>query len=378
MAKRRNALSLQQSTTQLDHLIHSIATSTSTTTYFPQPTHKLGSGGEGAVYAEASGAYAIKQTQLSADDNVKDALNKALAEQFILSTTKINTLHDIRVSKHHLYKAYTRHDITLKSYASAFDTYMPEPILRHIMFDVCTAVKALHNANYVHRDIKPDNIMRCTATDTWTVIDYDMMKYHGKNGIQSSFAGTFGYTAPEICELDEKAWIGYGVDVWSIGVSILSCINKGDIGVFEMLDEEFDAIETGFLHWHNRVFGDGGWRRYVKRLYDANRISKSLFGLLYRGIFVRNPHHRMTMSEVLNHSWFAAVDSDVSELSSAPDSTDTQSDSETESDDDFSDSESDSYSGTDSTSEWDSSYSSVDSDYTDDTDSCLEYTDQSD
>ena len=69
-----------------------------------------------------------------------------------------------------------------------------------IALNVAKALKELHSADVVHRDLKPRNILR--FAETWKLADFGIAKNLGRLGTQKTFqtGGTLGYSAPEQLE----------------------------------------------------------------------------------------------------------------------------------------------------------------------------------
>lgn len=85
--------------------------------------------------------------------------------------------------------------------------------------EIIEGLKAIHKAGFVHRDIKPDNIM--IMNDKVKIIDYDFLRKVGDKKL--SRTGTPLFVSPE-CYLDLP--IDYPVDLWSLGVTLYVCLVK--------------------------------------------------------------------------------------------------------------------------------------------------------
>ena len=127
--------------------------------------------------------------------------------------------------------------------------------------------------------------------------------------------------------IGEENNIGYGVDVWSIGLLIVYCINGGHLGEIDISDDnhkrfyqdysdedEAEIKSEIFDVWYEEVFGkDNAYQLEVDDLYKSKRISIELYNLLRDGIFRKNPSERMNIIEVLQHEWFNDEDEDDGE-----------------------------------------------------------------
>jgi serine/threonine protein kinase len=77
----------------------------------------------------------------------------------------------------------------------------------------------LHARGWVHRDLKPGNIMWLPRTNRWTVIDFGCA---APIGVCAPLSFTLGYAAPEIAialaEGHETITSDASMDAWSVGV----------------------------------------------------------------------------------------------------------------------------------------------------------------
>lgn len=86
---------------------------------------------------------------------------------------------------------------------------------KKIISEVCAALEFLHQNNFVHRDIKPQNIL-ISETGEVKLIDFNASRsYGGFKKTDTKVLGTVGYAPPEqqgIAESDDKA------DIYALGV----------------------------------------------------------------------------------------------------------------------------------------------------------------
>jgi serine/threonine protein kinase len=86
------------------------------------------------------------------------------------------------------------------------------------------ALQALHNAGFVHGDIKPDNI-HLVEDGTAILIDLGFTHRPGENADlrrQGYILGTVTYLAPELCEFEPDA--GPASDLFSLGVTLFEML----------------------------------------------------------------------------------------------------------------------------------------------------------
>ena len=107
------------------------------------------------------------------------------------------------------------------------DPYLFGTVIFFISFlDFATLV---HEHDIIHRDIKPDNLLR-SEDGTLKIVDFGVSKIFNKKGDDSTTqgAGSPAFMAPELGGYDRKHISGRAADVWSMGVT-LYCIRYGKL-----------------------------------------------------------------------------------------------------------------------------------------------------
>lgn len=75
---------------------------------------------------------------------------------------------------------------------------LSENISKFFFYQLCTAVKCLHDNDITHRDLKPDNIL-LNSSDPETLLkvsDFGLSKLVDKDTIMKTLCGTPLYVAP--------------------------------------------------------------------------------------------------------------------------------------------------------------------------------------
>ncbi|MFV8756018.1 serine/threonine-protein kinase [Nannocystaceae bacterium ST9] len=96
------------------------------------------------------------------------------------------------------------------------------PRVRHLMLQICRALQAAHAVGIVHRDIKPDNVLRTTQGDDRDyvkVLDFGLAKIQTGDGLRLTrtgmVLGTPEYMAPEQAR---GSAIDHRVDIYAAGI----------------------------------------------------------------------------------------------------------------------------------------------------------------
>ena len=177
---------------------------------------KIGGGSFGAVYLvkdkETEKLYAMKKYYL---DNLGKGGAKKQYE--ILSKFNHENIHkviDMFISQNknqYLITPYFKNN--LYDYVSK---KLPEKVIKQIIYQILCGVNYLHSLKYLHRDIKPDNIL-LSSEGKIILTDFDLCRQesNGKDDPMTRTAVTLYYRAPEIFFGD--SYYDNKIDIWSIG-----------------------------------------------------------------------------------------------------------------------------------------------------------------
>jgi serine/threonine protein kinase len=98
-----------------------------------------------------------------------------------------------------------------------------------VIYHVALRLKALHEAGFAHRDVKPSNVMWLPRKNRWTVIDFGCA---GKIGERAGLAFSLAYAAPEVVDAfrgRKKSMVVHGaMDAWSLGVVAFELLTGQD------------------------------------------------------------------------------------------------------------------------------------------------------
>ncbi|KAJ5424569.1 hypothetical protein N7445_010542 [Penicillium cf. griseofulvum] len=104
---------------------------------------------------------------------------------------------------------------------------LSEAETRKIFTQLLSAIQFLHDRGWVHRDVKPENILVMDKNLTIQLGDFGISRqiHTGEyDGLPTTLCGTPSYVAPEILEPHSKRRYGFGVDIWSCGVVLYICL----------------------------------------------------------------------------------------------------------------------------------------------------------
>ena len=177
---------------------------------------KLGGGSFGQVYLvkdkDTQKEYAMKKFYL---DNLG---NGGAVKQFdILSKFDHENIHKVIdmfiAPNNNQYLVTPYYKNNLYNYVTK---KLPERAIKQIILQVIKAAKYLHSLKYLHRDIKPDNIL-ISEEGKIILTDFDLCRLEskGKDDPLTRTAVTLYYRAPEIFFGD--FYYTNKIDIWSIG-----------------------------------------------------------------------------------------------------------------------------------------------------------------
>jgi serine/threonine protein kinase len=164
-----------------------------------------------------------------------------------------------------------------------------------MIYQLCCAVKFLHDNNILHLDIKPENFLvfndNAVLSDfglSISVVDIRL----GKN-IKRVY-GTPIFVAPEV--LPNGGIYNDKVDVWALGLSILNIMTGITVINLNTIDEIVEFI--------NNNFGNNEQRTILKYIDDIPEEYVSGLYLLLSGMLKIDPDQRYDMNEVVNSLFF--------------------------------------------------------------------------
>ncbi|XP_042883993.1 citron rho-interacting kinase-like isoform X1 [Penaeus japonicus] len=184
----------------------------------------------------------------------------------------------------------------LLSLLDRYDGTFSEDMARFYLAEITLAIHDLHSMGYVHRDIKPDNILidRCGHVK---LADFGSAAKLTSSGVVRSKmpVGTPDYIAPEVLQsLNEKAsGVSYGVecDLWSLGIMAYEmCFGDTPFKGEKVVDTYSNIMN----HKKKLKFDD-----------EDNVVSEGAKDLI-RGL-LEEANHRLNHSAIVQHKFFLLV-----------------------------------------------------------------------
>lgn len=169
---------------------------------------------------------------------------------------------------------------------------LSEDGVREIMRDVVCGLEYLHYQRIAHRDIKPDNLLRCgdgtvKMSDFGEARMYDVTSEDPRS--KASAPGTPAFIAPELCMSEKSPKAppeSYAADIWSLGASLFYMVYGRAPFLAKSVFEIYDCICSEQL-----------------RFPDQPKVSRKLKDLIKK-MLVKEPKNRATLQDVAKHAWF--------------------------------------------------------------------------
>ena len=247
----------------------------------------IGKGGFGevwkVVHKSTKKTYAVKviDKKYIVEQNMVNQINREIEIMY-----KVNHPHIIKLINHfedeenfYLIMNYASKG-QLYTYLKKYNRF-DQRLSAQYMREVSEAVKYLHSFNppIIHRDIKPENLL-LDENGRIKLADFGWSNFKGSNQ-RDTFCGTPDYLSPEMVK---KQGHDTSVDIWSLGVLLFEFLSGHAPFTGINQEELFMNIRRLKINWPN----------------DFPPLAKNLITRILK----LNPKERITIDEILAHSWF--------------------------------------------------------------------------
>ncbi|XP_077299039.1 spaghetti-squash activator isoform X2 [Arctopsyche grandis] len=165
------------------------------------------------------------------------------------------------------------------------DFVLTEKSCTVFMRQICEGIEFVHQQNILHLDMKPENILCLTKSgNRIKIIDFGLArKFDPSKKLQVLF-GTPEFVAPEVVNFDQ---IGFGTDMWSIGVICYVLLSGLSPFMGETDVETMANVTVAKYDFDDEAF---------------NEISEDAKDFIKK-LLVKDKQGRMTAQQCVAHPW---------------------------------------------------------------------------
>lgn len=165
------------------------------------------------------------------------------------------------------------------------DFVLTERACTVFMRQICEGIEFVHRQNILHLDMKPENILCLTKTgNRIKIIDFGLARFYDPEKKLQVLFGTPEFVAPEVVNFDQ---IGFGTDMWSVGVICYVLLSGLSPFMGETDIETMANVTVAKYDFDDEAF---------------NEISDDAKDFIGR-LLVKDKESRPSATECLRHTW---------------------------------------------------------------------------
>ncbi|KAK8794840.1 hypothetical protein WA158_001820 [Blastocystis sp. Blastoise] len=278
---------------------------------------KAGEGAYGVVYqardTETGDIVALKNIRLEQkDEGIPSTAIREIALLKELNHPNIVKLYDVIHSDNCLTLVFEYVDQDLRKFLDK-EHHLEEPLIKHLMYQLLSAVNHCHKFRILHRDLKPHNLLLSRDFEL-KLADFGLARASGIPVKKyTNEVVTLWYRAPDVL-LGSRDY-STSVDIWSIGCIFAEMYNGRPLFPGQNEKDQIDIIfkklgTPSIEEWpHSRELNwDPNTPDYpVKRFEDIVKgMSPPAIDLLKK-MLAYDPDKRIDCAHALKHPYFADV-----------------------------------------------------------------------
>ena len=279
----------------------------------------VGEGAYGIVYKcknKETGKYvAIKRFKEVEDDLVKKTMKRELKMLQKLHHPNVVDFQEAYKRKGNLYLVFEFVEKNLLELLQEHPQGLDPNLIRHLIYQLCKAIKYMHDQNIIHRDVKPENLL-ITENMELKLCDFGFARLISGSCTEklTDYVATRWYRAPEL--LLTQGEYGKEVDYWAIGCIMGELVDGNPLFPGENEIDQIYCIqkvlgnlteEETDMFYNNPLFNGKNLlnvtkpetlqRRYMGKL---NRVDISFM----KGLLELDPKKRLNGNTVFSHPYF--------------------------------------------------------------------------
>ena len=279
----------------------------------------VGEGAYGIVYKcknKETGKYvAIKRFKEVDDDLVKKTMKRELKMLQKLHHPNVVDFQEAYKRKGNLYLVFEFVDKNLLELLQEHPQGLDPNLIRHLIYQLCKAIKYMHDQNIIHRDVKPENLL-ITENMELKLCDFGFARLISGTCAEklTDYVATRWYRAPEL--LLTQGEYGKEVDYWAIGCIMGELVDGNPMFPGENEIDQIYCIqkvlgnlteEETEMFYNNPLFNGKNLLNVTKpetlqRRY-MGKLSKVDISFM-KGLLELDPKKRLNGKNVFSHPYF--------------------------------------------------------------------------